>query len=495
MTFDEPDDFRRFREVLAAVEYHDDGICDLTGARVLGCAPDDVAVDVLQRTGAGGRLGCLVRLLYIGLPVASDDLRRAIAPMTLEQWEGAGLIRRRGDDVISTVMVFPHEAMVIVTDRQHHPESLPWDHVMGVGAGTTTLSRLTIRQPVGAALDLGTGCGFLALLAAGHAARVVGIDVNPRALAYARFNAAVNGLSNLTWLEQDMLEPADEEQGRFDLIVSHPPLVIAPAACFPYRDSPVARDGLVRRLSAIVAGGLAEGGFGQFLASWIHPSDERWQDHVERCLERSGCDTWVIRLSTQDAAAYAKLWVQQTGPASPEAAGAAYRGWVDYLHEEGIGAISTGLVTMRKRSGCSTWYRADEAPECLAGPAGQYVAQAFDAEDFLQDATDADFLRTALSVPAHLRIEQQLEPSADGWRVGQCVSRLTTGLQYEAHHGEALVWLMTHCDGHTPVGALIEQLLAREGDIAPCKRDRVLTVARMLVAHGMLVAHPSRRPP
>ena len=41
----------------------------------------------------------------------------------------------------------------------------------------------------GSALDLGTGCGIQALLAAKHSERVVATDVNERALAFAAFNA------------------------------------------------------------------------------------------------------------------------------------------------------------------------------------------------------------------------------------------------------------------------------------------------------------------
>ena len=60
------------------------------------------------------------------------------------------------------------------------------DHVLGVGGATRILAALTVRRQVGAALDLGTGSGVHALLAARHAERVVGVDLNRRALRLAR---------------------------------------------------------------------------------------------------------------------------------------------------------------------------------------------------------------------------------------------------------------------------------------------------------------------
>ena len=63
------------------------------------------------------------------------------------------------------------------------------DFVLGVSAASTTLAQLTIRRPVGRALDLGTGCGVQSLHLAGHAEQVVATDLNPRAIMLARLTA------------------------------------------------------------------------------------------------------------------------------------------------------------------------------------------------------------------------------------------------------------------------------------------------------------------
>ena len=60
-------------------------------------------------------------------------------------------------------------------------------------------------------LDIGTGSGLLAVHAAAHADRVVAVDINPRALRFAEFNAALNAVDNVEWREGSLFEPVAGE--------------------------------------------------------------------------------------------------------------------------------------------------------------------------------------------------------------------------------------------------------------------------------------------
>ena len=64
------------------------------------------------------------------------------------------------------------------------------DHVLGISSASSSLAQLTVRDPVDRALDLGTGCGVQALHLGEHAGHIVATDVNERALAMTRLNAA-----------------------------------------------------------------------------------------------------------------------------------------------------------------------------------------------------------------------------------------------------------------------------------------------------------------
>lgn len=70
-------------------------------------------------------------------------------------------------------------------------------------------------------LDMGTGSGVNAVLAASRATDVVAVDVNPHAVEAARANAAANGVGDrIVVLKSDLF---DAVEGTFDLIVFDPP--------------------------------------------------------------------------------------------------------------------------------------------------------------------------------------------------------------------------------------------------------------------------------
>lgn len=71
-------------------------------------------------------------------------------------------------------------------------------------------------------LELGTGCGLLAILAARAGARVVATDISPLALACARKNADAHCASDfIDFRLGNLFEPVDGE--RFDLVIFNPP--------------------------------------------------------------------------------------------------------------------------------------------------------------------------------------------------------------------------------------------------------------------------------
>ncbi len=70
-------------------------------------------------------------------------------------------------------------------------------------------------------LDMGTGCGVNAILAASRSADVLGVDVNPHAVAAAAANAERNGVADrTTFRESDVFAAVD---GTFDLMIFDPP--------------------------------------------------------------------------------------------------------------------------------------------------------------------------------------------------------------------------------------------------------------------------------
>ena len=74
-------------------------------------------------------------------------------------------------------------------------------------------------------LDLGTGCGAIALAIARERplCRVLGIDRSPEAIEVARLNARELAIANVSFIEGDWTRPVADQA--FDMLVSNPPYV------------------------------------------------------------------------------------------------------------------------------------------------------------------------------------------------------------------------------------------------------------------------------
>jgi release factor glutamine methyltransferase len=83
-------------------------------------------------------------------------------------------------------------------------------------------------QPIGPdtlVLDLGTGSGICALVAARRAWRVAAVDINPAAVRCLKANAFMNGLQDhVDALHGDLFSPVRGQ--RFDLVFFNPPFLL-----------------------------------------------------------------------------------------------------------------------------------------------------------------------------------------------------------------------------------------------------------------------------
>jgi SAM-dependent methyltransferase len=108
-------------------------------------------------------------------------------------------------------------------------------------------------------LDLCTGTGVQALQQAAAVQSALAVDINPRAVALARYNAQLNGVEHLDVRLGDGYAPVCGVQ--FDLITANPPFVASPYAHGPaYHAGGATGDRVLRRLIAGFGRHLRPGG-------------------------------------------------------------------------------------------------------------------------------------------------------------------------------------------------------------------------------------------
>ena len=83
--------------------------------------------------------------------------------------------------------------------------------------GNSVLGELNETDTV---LDMGTGCGVNAILAASKADKVIAVDINPEAIRAAEENARANGKGKIEFRLSNVFSKVKES---FDLIIFDPP--------------------------------------------------------------------------------------------------------------------------------------------------------------------------------------------------------------------------------------------------------------------------------
>ena len=365
---------RGLRRAFERVGYTAERVEERLGTQELSSRPIDTAVHLRRLDGSDG-FSTFARLFLLGDEVPVERVEEAVGDLDPERLSALGLVSRMDGTMRALVRLVPHGDYYVASDvGSEAGTEVPFDHVPGIQAPSVTLAKLAVRRHCARTLDLGTGCGIQALLAAKHSEWVVATDVNPRALAFAAFNAALNGVEGIEFRLGDGFAPVQGES--FDLIVSNPPYVISPDASYAYRDSGLPADELCRRVVQAAAAHLNEGGFAHVLVSWAHTADGDWAEPLRGWVEGSGCDAWLLHYRTSDPVAHAAGWLRPLGESDLESYVESLDRWLEYLHRLRIDAIGYGAVVLRRRGGGRQLdtYRPAAARAARAGR-GTYAAR------------------------------------------------------------------------------------------------------------------------
>lgn len=485
----------RLREDLTAAGYTVDGIAELLGPLASAALAREQTLPAQRVTAAASSpVATLVRLFTLGDAVDEDELSAALPALGLAGALALGLVTEQGPGVAATCDLRPYAEETtqwwVASDLSELATRQPLrpDHVLGIGAASTTLASWTPRPRVERALDLGTGCGVQALHLGSHAGHVTVTDISQRALAYARFNAALNGLD---WDVRagSMLEPVEQE--RFGLIVSNPPFVITPRGAglplFEYRDGGAAGDAVVADLVRSIGEHLEPGGIAQFLGNWEICDGADWRERVRGWVAGTGLDAWVVQRDVQDPAQYAETWARDGGHHSATTEFAAmYAAWLDDFASRGVTAIGFGVITLqRPASAREPFVDLVEAAGAVAAPMGPHVLAGMRARTWLAEHSDEELLGQRWWCAPDVTEERHGRPGAADPAV--ILLRQGGGLRRAVRLDTVTAALAGVSDGELTMGQALTAIAALvqrpEAEVVA----QALPVVRELVADGLLV--------
>jgi SAM-dependent methyltransferase len=480
LQIDDPEGISLLRQALVAGGYSPEGFARLP-VKPTSRDDDRAVLETLTRLPENDVTASLIKLFHLGVPIGAEEATSVLAPLPLDRLTAMGVARLRHDSLEPLVEILPIAGLLIVSEL-YDPQPRQHDHVGPVATGTLALASLTLRKPVDVALDLGTGSGFQALLMARHARRVVAVDINPRAVRYASFNALLNELPNLEARVGDLFEPVEGET--FDLIVANPPYVISPDVRWVVQDSGLRGDAFAESLVRAIPAYLREGGTAHVLTEWLIMPGEETLAALRRWVDGSGCDAIVFEFSRQHPADYAVTWNQPLRD-DPPAFTAAVERWREHFEQLGAEEIGWGTIALRRRWG-ENWVatRQQQVAEPI-DPAHLQLQRMFAAEDFLA-GRDGGVLDACFQVPEDVFLEVQFALEG-GQRLVRRAALVKQGeLDTRIGLGSFILELVSRFDGHTPLREIVTRLAA-EGQDRTELETAADEAARELLALGLIV--------
>lgn len=477
----------RLREALIAADFTYDAVAELLGPDAHAALSRNETTPGARRTTGGSPLETLTRLFLLQTTVSGDEAEGAL-PGLVDRLAIEGLLQQSVGEVAARLDVRPYadddHDLWVVSDLtpglDGTPNRVTGDYVLGISPASTSLAQLTLREPVGRALDLGCGCGVQALHLARHSDAVIATDVNKRALWITEFNLGLNDVSNVDVRDGSFFEPVAGE--RFDLIATNPPFVISPATGerLVYRDSGIPGDRVVEDIVRAAPAHLNEGGWCQILANWAIVRGMDWDERLAGWLDQA-CDALVVQREVADPASYVEMWLKDAGLHGGPDYARRYDTWLSWLDEQGIEGIGFGWINLRRGEGTSSTFL--QWPYDVEQPIAPAIGEWADATEVNRSLSDEALMNTCLILRADVVQETQGPPGAED--PATIVLRQQRGFRRARQVDTVEAALAGACDGELTVA----QILGALGDLLD-RDDAVmhtyLVVVRDLIDEGFL---------
>ncbi|SJN13112.1 hypothetical protein FM113_16840 [Leucobacter sp. 7(1)] len=502
---------RHLRDDLRAADYRSAAVRDLLGADADAARRRGVCVPAARALAdrEASPLATLTRVFLLGEAVPAAKLDAALPTLgaqgarelELVADTPAGLsaaLSLNPETVSDARADAPQEWWILsdLDDQLRRGPARP-DHVMGVGGATRSLIAQAPVSDVALSLDLGTGCGIVALHLALRGGRVIATDISERALRLAAANAVLNGMHHaIEFRLGSLLEPVAGEH--FDLILSNPPFVITPRTgdgpVYEYRDGGLVGDALAAAVVSQAPAALAPGGSLLCLANWETPWGGNGLQRVGEWLAASGLPVtaWVIERDRVSPTQYAETWARDGGarPGSAEF-DTLLDAWLGDFAARRIVAIGLGSIRIRRELGTAP----DHAPESVVhveqatgawseDALGTDLERAFAAGAVAARLSDAEVLAHHWLVSDTVTEERLHDPGSDAPRAITLVTDRPIARRVMAD--PLLAAAVGASDGDLTLGQIADalaQLLEVEPDAA---RAAVIAGARELAWLGML---------
>ncbi len=432
-------------------------------------------------------LNLLVRLFWFGEVASADEISSTLPPEIVDGLLRCRLADREGDVFVPNCMLVHFGDLLLACDSVRKAQTAVSDLVLGVNTPTKLLANSLINVPDATVLDLGTGCGTLAMIASHSARSVVATDINPRALAFTAFNAALNGITKVQTYVGDRFEPVGDQ--RFDVIVCNPPFFITPKPRLLYTENPHELDSFVESLARTAPQFLKYGGFFQMLCEWVEFQGDSWRHRLMRWFEDSGCDALILKAYEKSPADYTLTRAGESASLHGEASEDMIVEHIEYFAQQRVRKIVGGLLTLRRRTG-KNWFLCEDMDELPDESIGELLLERFATQDIMSSYADSELLALKPRLCSGVQLVQESTQENQSWKPKRVFLERRTGLVRRLAFDRGVADFVVRFDGTHTLNRLVVEL-AKQNKLPPEQAvDNGLRLVRKLSSVGLITITP-----
>lgn len=296
-----------------------------------------------QRLNENTSLDKLIKFFLLNQFLNKHEAVQIFSPEMLRFCTDVGLIGVDAEGFYSRVDLFPCMDGFFASDHRFTTVCGP-GHVYPPGLDSYTLARGMIRDRSESTLDLCTGNGIQAIIASRYSGKVTAIDINPRAINFARFNALLNQVDNITFIEGNLYEPVDNE--KFDRILTNPPLISSPRQKVCLKEGEKSGEVVLQRMIEGIPDHLNDGGYAQIVTILMFNEGQNYIDKLKGWLKDAPMLVFTAANRYRDLETYISSHIHM-GKDFDEYSDELIE-WFDIYKENTISKLANGIISMKK---------------------------------------------------------------------------------------------------------------------------------------------------
>lgn len=310
-------------------------------------------------------------LFYLGKSISYSSFKKILGEGFINRLMELNILGRFDNNTIrSKLMIIPYKNYFFACDfmfryldeYRYQVDDRIDNIVYPVSRDSIDLWLSVLKFKSQSVLDMGTGCGVLAILVSAYSKEVIGTDLNPRAINFAQFNSLLNQAKHVSFYQGDLYNPVKSDQ--FNVILSNPPSLISNTDNVKKLYENGGKNGyeMIGRIIQGLPDNLKVGGYCQIVVVFFETYKGMKIELLRKWLGKNSSNFKILFLKLYEADPYQYAWIKcqdklQFGWVAYQKA---IKKLLDNLLKEGIKKVQYGILTFKHDPSCGFLYSEKE---------------------------------------------------------------------------------------------------------------------------------------